>query len=97
MLNEIDGAASNWAPPEGDDPFANCGAGEAGIEVLGGEGDSPFPHPWCCGNTTWSYFKYRLRASRNFAFDPAPTAKPPAAGGLSNATQCERLSVRAAA
>ena len=88
VLNKTHDAIANSAPPKGN-PFANCGAGEAGIEVLDGEGDSPFSQPWCCGNTTWSSFKYRIRASRNFAFDPAPDAKPPAAGGLSNATQCE--------
>ena len=73
--------------PPTTDPFANCGAGEAGREVLDGEGDSPFPFPWCCGNTTWSTFKYRIRASRNFAFVRG-SSELPAPGGLSNSSEC---------
>jgi hypothetical protein len=51
-----------------EDPFNNCGVGEEGIEVLKGETDSPFPSPWCCGNTTWSAFMWRARASPNFLY-----------------------------
>ena len=78
-------AASAEAAP--DDPFKNCGVGEAGIEILEGETDSPFPSPWCCGNTTWAAFKWRARASPNFLYTGA-TAAPPTGGGLSNATTC---------
>ena len=44
---------SSGSAAAGVDPFANCGAGEAGIEVLRGELDSPLGlEQWCCGNTT---------------------------------------------
>ena len=59
------------------------------MEVLAGELDSPFGmDPWCCGNTTWSSFSWRAKASRNVAFaTTAPSAAPPH-GGRSNATAC---------
>ena len=70
------------------DPFANCGAGEAGIEVLRGELDSPFgTTDWCCGNTTWSSFSWRAKATRNVDFAVTnPSAAVP--GGQSNASEC---------
>eukprot|EP01043_Picozoa_sp_COSAG02_P041179 COSAG02_NODE_3394_length_6814_cov_8.672971_2_plen_1115_part_00 len=77
----------------GVDPFANCGAGEAGIEVLRGELDSPFGlKQWCCGNTTWSTFSWRAKATRNvdFALGSVSGAVPAVPGGLSNASACEK-------
>jgi hypothetical protein len=58
------------APPAGHSVFAQCGAGEAGLEVLRGEGDSPFRsgNPYCCGNSTWSTFRWRARATHNIPF-----------------------------
>jgi hypothetical protein len=70
------------------DPFANCGAGEAGIEVLRGELDSPFGlEQWCCGNTTWSSFSWRAKATRNVNFTVARHT-PAVPGGRSNGTEC---------
>jgi hypothetical protein len=85
LLLAVMPAAATPAPS--DDQFKNCGAGEAGIEVLESETNSPFPAPWCCGNTTWSAFKWRARASPNFPYDGA-TSAPPSGPGLSNATTC---------
>jgi hypothetical protein len=70
-------------------PFASCGAGEAGIEVLQTELDSPFGlEQWCCGNTTWSSFSWRAKATRNVDFTVGKPA-PDVPGGLSNASMCE--------
>ena len=73
-----------------DDPFAFCGAGEAGIMgELRGESDSPFGsgvNQWCCGNTTWSSFSWRAKATRNVDFSLTPAAALP--GGRSNASEC---------
>ena len=81
---------SSGSAAAGVDPFANCGAGEAGIEVLRGELDSPFGlEQWCCGNTTWSSISWRAKATRNLDFalsSPAPAVP----GGLSNGSTCEK-------
>ena len=76
--------------PASIDPFVNCGAGEAGIEVLRGELDSPFgTNDWCCGNTTWSSFSWRAKATRNVNFTVS-NPLPAVPGGLSNASTCEK-------
>jgi hypothetical protein len=72
-------------------PFAMCGFGESGAPVFAGEGDSPFgvgSSQWCCGNTTWSSFSWRARATRNVEFTLAALSAPIPTGGLSNATEC---------
>jgi hypothetical protein len=63
-------AAASGPPPPPPDEFAQCGAGEAGWEVLHGEGDSPFHvgDTYCCGNSTWSAFRWRARATCNIPF-----------------------------
>ena len=54
------------------DPFARCGFDEAGIEGSGGETNLPFgTSPFCCGNTTWSSFSWRAKASPNVPFSAA--------------------------
>ena len=76
----------------GDDLFAMCGFGESGAPVFAGEGDSPFgvgSDNWCCGNTTWSSFSWRAKASRNVNFALAALSAPIQPGGLSNSTQCQ--------
>lgn len=72
-------------------PFAQCGFGETGAPGFTGKGDSPFgvgSDNWCCGNTTWSSFSWRARATRNIKFSLASLAEPAAAGGLSNTSEC---------
>ena len=82
---------------ENGDPFVNCGAGEDGRDQPRGEGDSPFPQPWCCGNTTWSSFSFRAKFTRNvpFSLDPAAHSgqgMPPLPPGPWNKSQCETYS-----
>jgi hypothetical protein len=75
-----------------DDPFAMCGFGESGAPVFAGEGDSPFgvgSDTWCCGNTTWSSFSWRAKATRNVEFALSALSAPIKSGGLSNSTQCQ--------
>jgi hypothetical protein len=44
---------------------------QAGIEGSGGELNLPFgTNPWCCGNTTWSSFSWRAKASGEKYFAP---------------------------
>ena len=75
------------------DPFAMCGFGESGAPVFAGEGDSPFgvgSDQWCCGNTTWSSFSWRAKATRNVEFTTLSALSAPInPGGLSNSTQCQ--------
>jgi hypothetical protein len=62
-------------PPPTADPFARCGFDEAGIEGTGGELNLPFGmSPFCCGNTTWSSFSWRAKASPNVPFNAAAVA-----------------------
>ena len=62
------------SPPTAD-PFARCGFDEAGIEGTGGELNLPFGMtPFCCGNTTWSSFSWRAKASPNVPFSAAAVA-----------------------
>jgi len=77
---------SSEAPPA--NPFAKCGNDEAGIEGSGGELNTPFgTRPFCCGNTTWSSFSWRAKASPNVPFDPdMPAAK--AGNGRATASDC---------
>jgi hypothetical protein len=83
--------ASTAAPPPAaaaDDPFARCGYDEAGIVGTGGgELNTPFgTHPYCCGNTTWSSFSWRAKASPNA---PISSDLQPAGGsGRANASWC---------
>jgi hypothetical protein len=79
-------------------PFAYCGAGEAGIMgELRDESDSPFgfgTNQWCCGNTTWSSFAWRAKATRNVDFSLVPAAAA-TLGGRSNASECIKHSTTA--
>jgi hypothetical protein len=100
LLKSDDLADALWPTPQklklktahgGFDPFAFCGAGEAGIEGVRarGESDSPFGsgvNQWCCGNTTWSAFSWCAKATRNVKFALQPEALRP--GELSNASEC---------
>ena len=79
------------------DPFAHCGFDEAGIEGSGGELNLPFgTNPFCCGNSTWSSFSWRAKASPNVPFSAAAVAAGTAAEGASyhrlravpNSTEC---------
>jgi hypothetical protein len=36
-------------------------------------------HPWCCGNTSWSSFSWRAKASPNVPFSAAAVASGAAA------------------
>lgn len=79
-------AASPAAPPA--DPFANCGNDEVGIVRAGsGELNTPFgTHPYCCGNTTWSSFSWRAKASPNTPI--SPDLQPASGSGRANASWC---------
>lgn len=82
-------ASSSVAPPAPPaDPFATCGNDEAGI-VGGGGGElnTPFgTHPYCCGNTTWSSFTWRAKASPNTPFNL--DLRPASGGSRANASWC---------
>jgi hypothetical protein len=75
------------SPPATNDQFAKCGHDEAGIEGSGGELNLPFgTHPYCCGNSTWSSFSWRAKASPNV---PVSADLLPASGsGRANASEC---------
>eukprot|EP01052_Picozoa_sp_SAG31_P006275 SAG31_NODE_286_length_18467_cov_41.317056_13_plen_1204_part_00 len=71
------------------DPFAKCGNDEAGIEGSGGELNTPFgTHPYCCGNTTWSSFSWRAKASPNIPFETAMSPSVDNVVARANASEC---------
>jgi|EP01043_Picozoa_sp_COSAG02_P016138 hypothetical protein len=60
---------------------------QAGIEGSGGELNTPFgTHPYCCGNTTWSSFSWRAKASPNAPV--SPDLQPASGTGRANASWC---------
>lgn len=53
----------------------HAGFDERGIEGTGGELNLPFgTRPFCCGNTTWSSFSWRAKATPNVPFNATAVA-----------------------